>query len=772
MTRSSSLLSREEKHLILARARYQGAAFRQPTETQSFAKSYRRGQHFAGGRIPERIVEMLKTHAVGIDLGTTYSSIAYLNEHGEPVTLANQEGELATPSVVLFEGDIPIVGTEALRNAISYPEYVVENSKRFIGTPGHTWSIKGRSYTPEDIATLILKKLLSAAANSLGPVDRATITVPAQFSNTQRELTAEAGRRAGLKHVDIINEPIAAALCYVLGTEGLWFTELAEEQRILVYDLGGGTFDLALVKYRKDEVSVIASDGDLNLGGINWNTLLVDSVSELFKKEFGSDPRSDRISRQSLANEVESTKRSLSVRPRAVLTCQHAGQRKTYQIEQAQFAKIAQPLVDRTARITQDLLKNHKMGWAHVDVILTTGGASRMPMIRDALKTLGGRTLNTSLSPDQSIVHGATYYSGMLLTNNAYVKSILNPAASERLSQMRHRSVNARALGILVRGEQTNKRTPHYLIPANSTLPASTTRICGTVIENQRRVNLHIVESGTSTDAECAILGSCVIEDLPAQLPEGSEIAVTIRYDEQARVHVSARDVTSGKEASTVLVRPENLSAMAVETPPEPPRQESPPKFSVTKKMEPVDPSLGPIASEPQAKKGETERSNSAAPIDFPLPASSLLEDSDRPIPLCDRCDEPLDAHGKCQKCRSASSRRANRDPQKQPGRKGPSNVKQTHDAPSSDDGRTRSSGQTRRPAGKPKPAVADDDIAMVGMTDRGDNTRVPPKPKRSEPPFAAIPPLPPADKRPKDVPPKKSDPEESDDDDFWQLLD
>ena len=349
---------------------------------------------------------MLKTHAVGIDLGTTYSCISYLNEHGEPVTLPNQEGELSTPSVVLFDkGGEVVVGTEALRNAVVKPTRVVQNSKRYMGDLSRKWEIDGRAYTPIDVSTLILKKLLSAAEEQIGKIEEAVITVPAQFGDIQRQWVMEAGKRAGLSKVDMINEPVAAALCYVLGTEGLWFTELAEEQRILVYDLGGGTFDLSLVKYHKNEVKVIASSGDLNLGGIDWNRTLLDAIAKQFIKEFKVDPRSDPQSLQFLALEVENTKRSLTVRPKAALTCQHDGHRKSYQVEQTQFESLTKPMVSRTCDITQAMLKDNKMGWAHVDVILTVGGSSRMPMVRNALKQLGGRTLNTSLSPDQSIAH-------------------------------------------------------------------------------------------------------------------------------------------------------------------------------------------------------------------------------------------------------------------------------------------------------------------------------------------------------------------------------
>ncbi|MGH7130072.1 MAG: Hsp70 family protein, partial [Planctomycetaceae bacterium] len=311
----------------------------------------------------------------------------------------------------------------------------------------------------------------------------------------------------------------------------------------------------------------IASDGDLNLGGIDWNQQLLDAIARQFAKEFRSDPRDDAESLQALALEVEQTKRSLSSRPRAALMCQHDGCRKTYQVEQSQFETLTRPLVDRTEEITGRMVREFarkqtggdRAGWALVNVVLTTGGASRMPMIRGMLQRLSGATLNTSLSPDLSIAHGATYYAGMLLTNSKFARSILNPAATDRLRRVRQRSVNARGLGILVRDMKTNKRVPHYLIPANTTLPAAVTQEFGTIVPNQRRVHLQIIESGTSPEQPPVVLGDCVIDDLPRNLPVASRVAVTIRYDDQARVHVSAQDVASGKQATIEIIRQENL---------------------------------------------------------------------------------------------------------------------------------------------------------------------------------------------------------------------
>jgi molecular chaperone DnaK len=753
---------------------------------------------------------MLKTHAVGIDLGTTYSCISYLNEHGEPVTLANQEGELSTPSVVLFdEGGEVVVGTEALRNTVVKPLRVVQNSKRYMGDLERKWVVDDRAYTPIDIATLVLKKLLTAAEEQIGKIEQAVITVPAQFSDIQRQWVVEAGRRAGLSKVDMINEPVAAALCYVLGTEGLWFTELAEEQRIMVYDLGGGTFDLSLVKYHKNEVKVIASSGDLNLGGIDWNRTLLDAIAKQFVKEFKVDPRSDPESLQFLALEVENTKRSLTVRPKAALTCQHGGQRKSYQIEQAQFESLTKPMVSQTCDITQAMLKDNKMGWAHVDVILTVGGASRMPMVRNALKQLGGRTLNTSLSPDQSIAHGATYYAGMLLTNNDFAKSILNEDVSARLASITQQSVNARGLGVLVRDENNN-RVPHYQIPVNTPLPTSITHQFGTVSPNQKRVHLKIVESGTKADEQYVELGTCIIEDLPPDLPENSQIKVKISYDEQARVHIDATDVTSGKRATTEIVREESVvvqegvatssatipaaapevtdwQSSEIKTPATPRKENTPPplkpKKATSKKVTP-----NPISQEIVIEESRTGPVSAEIDLGDAL-LEDELEDAGMPVPLCNKCGESLDHRGACPACSKAKAARASTgNPRKRKVKVRPTEV------------RSGSSGKTPRTASGDKPTkrvssgpksspaipLDDDEILELEFSDNSKKNESPttekrrkiqPKKARSGGPSVKAPPLPPSlsgknEKSSKSGTMKKGGLSADGEEEFWQLVD
>ena len=634
---------------------------------------------------------MQTTHAVGIDLGTTYSCISYLNEHGEPVTLPNQEGELATPSAVLFDDESIVVGTEALRNAIARPNRVIQNAKRFMGNPDKFYKIAATKYRPVDIASYVLRKLLTAAEDRIGPVEQAVITVPAQFSDAQRHATIQAGHRAGLQRVDIINEPVAAALCYVLGGESLAFSELAADQRIMVYDLGGGTFDLSMVRYTRDEVSVIATAGDLELGGIDWTKRLQNAIADQFRKEFTTDPRDDPESLQFLRLEAEQTKRSLTVRPRAAMTCQHEGHRKSYQVEQKNFEKLTKPLVDRTVKITKDMLKGNKMGWAHVDVLLTTGGASRMPMIRDSLKTLSGRTLNTTLSPDHSISHGAAFYAGMLLSQSRTAKSILTRKASDRLASVKQQSVNARGLGILVR-DKSGERVPYYLIPPNTTLPVAKVQRFGTVSPNQQRVHLQIVESGTSEEKPHVKLGDCVIHDLPPDLPEFSEIEVTIQYDDQARVHVSARDIASGKEAATQIIRQENLVSQleqAVEA-----------KEAEKANPKPGSPKAGTNTFVPVIPAEDAKAQNA---IDSPL--DSAVE----PIPLCNECGEPLDHRGRCDACHAEDAQPTPKPPRR-PKARGAQPARKPGEKKRSANARPPAAKQTQKPA-EPTSDDSDDEF-------------------------------------------------------------
>ncbi|TWT58354.1 Chaperone protein DnaK [Thalassoglobus neptunius] len=636
-----------------------------------------------------------RVHPIGIDLGTTYSCISHLTPSGQPVPIPNSEGELSTPSVVLFDGDEVVVGTEALRNAVMMPDRVVRHAKRFMGDPNKTWIMDHKVYRPKDISAFILKKLLESAEERLGRIHCAVITVPAQFSDVQRQLTVEAGLEAGLDRVDIINEPVATAMCHVL-SDGMWFAELANEQTVMVFDLGGGTFDLSLVRYNQNEVTVIASGGDLRLGGLDWNKVLEEFACDRYVEDSISDPRIDRESMQALATEIEQVKRSLSVRPRASILVQHDGRRKTFAISRETFEMLSKGLVDRTEEITRQMLKDHKLGWAHVDSVLVTGGASRMPMVREMLQNISGTTLNTTLSPDQSIANGAAYYAGMLLSGQRLQQSSLDDTASARLQNFQQRSVTGRGLGILIRDPETDLLRPHYLIPSNTQLPCIYKQDFGTVRENQKRVHLHIVESGASQGEEFVELGDCLIDDLPPNLPMKSPISVTIGYNEQGRLRVSAIETTSGREARATIVRPGETETAPPEAPvddqvlnddfemdldtelDQEPEQSQPPVSAPSLERERSAPMQGSSSADELAHssvpmKSAVEKKAAASAVKTSTPKTSRssrkkappklksttqLERAERPIPLCNQCGHPLDKQHRCQNCSKSSSRK------------------------------------------------------------------------------------------------------------------
>ncbi|QDT39537.1 Hsp70 family protein [Stratiformator vulcanicus] len=551
------------------------------------------------------------TPAVGIDLGTTYSTIACLNDHGEPITVPNIDGEFSTPSVLLYENGEVIVGTHALRTAVANPERVIQESKRFMGDDEKQWVIDGRTFTPVDVAAEILGFLLATVEQQTGPVKHAVITVPVMFGDAQRRATIEAAHLAGLEKVDLINEPVAAALCHVLGSEGLWFTELAETQRIFVFDLGGGTLDLSIVQYNPQSVSVIAGAGDLKLGGNDWNRRLIGGLSKEFEREFGSDPKSDLSSLQTLTNEIEAAKRSLTSRNRVPVTIQHGGERKTYEVRREQFERMTAKLVERAEKRTLALLKRKKFGWAHIDTVLTTGGASRMPMIREMLKRLSGTTLNTALSPDLSVAHGACYFAGILLSNNDFARSLISSEqAAENSRQVSARTiamkqVSGRSLGVLVRDTSGHRLIPHYVIPKDTPLPAEVTFEVATIIPSQKQVRLPVIEEQEDepdSASQFNPIGRCELIDLPAGLDTGTPLDVTIRYDRNAVVNVTVKERSSGRTGDARL-RANHVDDSAPSNPP----SSTPTADSISLKNPP-----------PKPRRTRTKPTTTAAPSDRP----------------------------------------------------------------------------------------------------------------------------------------------------------
>ncbi len=436
-------------------------------------------------------------------------------------------------------------------------------------------------------------------------------------------------------------------------------------------------------------------------------------------------------------------------------------------------------LVKRTEEITIRLVKEHALrvaggdlrraitddrpGWQMIDAVLITGGSSRMPMIRKMLQRISGTTLNTSLSPDQSICHGASYYAGMLLSNAGFAQSLLSNDARDRLAKVRQRSVNARALGVLVRDPLSGKRIPHYMLPANTPLPCEFREVYGTIVPNQKRVQVHIVESGTSDDDDPIELGACVIQQLPADLPAASLIEVTIRYDAEARVHVSARDVTSGQVATAEIVRPENL----VKTP-------EPQASEVT--LVDAGRQSGARVSTAGAKPSQLQ-STSIVPCapktvqPKQTAGSRRLATSDRPLPLCNACGELLNARGLCPHCGANPPA-----PQRKRRPVVPAGGQKAGKVPTPGDSVVKTRRQGQPPAGPAgRPAVVSGPVPPLHDEDVLELT--PPKPRTPakgipvppQTPAVPVPQVRPAAKRRRKRP--TSDPLAAGEDEFWDIV-
>lgn len=351
---------------------------------------------------------------VGIDLGTTFSAIAYLDEHGKPITIPNGDGELTTPSAVLFDasGEV-VVGREARRVALSEPDRVAEDVKRYMGDPTFPKSFDGKKLSPPAISALILKKLKQDAERRIGPIDGAVITVPAYFDEGRRQATAAAGQIGGLRVLDIINEPTAAALAYAYALLIKSSQSESGERTVVVYDLGGGTFDVTVLRIRGKDLTVLATAGDVRLGGRDWDERLFSHMAEQFMARHGLDPRDDPMSRQALMLQAEEVKKILSNRPQTRFVVTHAGKSFNGQLTREQFDEMTADLLYRSETRLERVMEQAQLDWSKIDQLLATGGSTRMPQVQEMLTRVSGKAPDLSLSPDEAVAQGAAIYAAM-----------------------------------------------------------------------------------------------------------------------------------------------------------------------------------------------------------------------------------------------------------------------------------------------------------------------------------------------------------------------
>ena len=468
--------------------------------------------------------------AVGIDLGTTNSVVAVL-EGGEPTVIANAEGNRTTPSIVAFKGQEVLVGELAKRQAITNPDNTVRSIKRHIGT---NWkeSFEGKDYTPQEISARILQKLKRDAESYLGDdVTDAVITVPAYFNDAERQATKEAGQIAGLNVLRIINEPTAASLSYGL--------ENNEDQKILVFDLGGGTFDVSILEISEGVFEVKSTSGDSKLGGDDWDQRVMDWLIEKFKSSTGIDLSNDKMAIQRVQEAAEKAKIELSSTSETeinlpFITANDAGpQHLLEKLSRSEFEKITADLVERTKEPVENALSDAGMKFSDIDHVILVGGSTRMPSVQQLVKSLTGKDPHKGVNPDEVVASGAAIQAGVLKGD---VKDVLLL------------DVTPLTLGVETKGGIMTK-----MIERNTTIPTNRSEVFSTAENNQTQVEIHILQGEREMASGNKSLGRFTLTDIPAAMAGTPQIEVTFDIDANGIVNVNAKDLGTGKEQAITI---------------------------------------------------------------------------------------------------------------------------------------------------------------------------------------------------------------------------
>lgn len=473
----------------------------------------------------------MNTRAVGIDLGTTFSAIAHVNKYGVPEVIHNAEGERITPSVVLFEGDEVIVGTYAKQSAVAYPEQVVEFIKRHMGEDDFTFEYRGEQYTPERLSGFILAKLKHDAELRLGhKIEQAVITVPAYFGERQRRATIKAGEHAGLKVLKLINEPTAAAFAYGLGNT-------TQNRRVLVFDLGGGTFDVSIIDFKGKDLVVIATNGDHQLGGKDWDDVLIRYAADQFRARHGIDPLDDLAAYHDLRQKCTNAKLSLSKRPKVSLFYDYKGKILRLEITREKFEDLTSGLVARCEALTREVLDDAHQNISDIDTVVLAGGSTRMPMVREMIRKYFDKEPATDINPDECVAYGAA------LTAAIEAAKLAGEAPPV---DIRTHDVTSHSLGMVVyrEGQLRNSK----IIEKNSRIPSERTRDdYVTTHDGQSTMDLWLVQGESSDPVECNVLGHFEFYGIPMRPAGKSRLSVTFRYNANGIVEVEAMDLDSGQ---------------------------------------------------------------------------------------------------------------------------------------------------------------------------------------------------------------------------------
>ncbi|MFD0672106.1 molecular chaperone DnaK [Cohnella sp. GCM10027633] len=480
---------------------------------------------------------------IGIDLGTTNSCVAVM-EGGEAVVIPNAEGNRTTPSVVGFKKDGErVVGETAKRQAITNPDRTISSIKRHIGT-SHKESIDGKAYSPQEISAIILQKLKADAEAYLGqPVTQAVITVPAYFNDSQRQATKDAGSIAGLEVLRIVNEPTAAALAYGL--------EKSEDQTILVFDLGGGTFDVSILELGDGFFEVKATSGDNHLGGDDFDQIVMEWLSNEFKKEHGIELLKDKSAVQRLKDAAEKAKKELSgvlsttISLPFITVVDGVPQHLELTLSRAKFDELTASLVERTMAPTRQALSDAGMTPADLHKVVLVGGSTRIPAVVEAIKKLTGKEPHKGVNPDEVVALGAAVQAGVLTGD---VKDVVLL------------DVTPLSLGIETAGGVLTK-----MIDRNTTIPTSKSQVYSTYADMQTQVEIHVLQGERAMAKDNKTLGRFILSDIPAAPRGVPQIEVTFDIDANGIVNVSALDKGTGKSQKITITSSSGLSKDEIE---------------------------------------------------------------------------------------------------------------------------------------------------------------------------------------------------------------
>ena len=541
---------------------------------------------------------------VGIDLGTTFSAVAHLDSDGRPWTILNSDGDLTTPSVVYFDTSGAVVGKEAVAAGEFEPDRLAQFAKRDIGEAAFNKEIRGQRLPAEVLQAIILKRLKSDAELKLGGIKKVVITVPAFFNEPCRKATQDAGRLAGLEVLDIINEPTAAAICF--GIQQGFLSEDGTsrgQEKILIYDLGGGTFDVTLMDIDGAKFTALATAGDVYLGGVDWDDRLVIHLAEAFQVEHDVDLFDDPVARQMLMQKAAETKHSLSTRESVTVFVSYEGRRMKHEVTRATFEELTADLLDRTLMTVNKLLREAKVEFKDLTRLLLVGGSTRMPAVTEMLERETGLQADRSLSPDESVAHGAAIYAGLLMKTGA-----------ERINGMSVTNVSSHDLGILGVERETGRKRRSTMIPRNTQLPIKARKTFPTLRDNQRSVEVNVIEGGDSSGNNSTAIGKCQVKGLPENLPAKTPVQVTFKYGSDGRLTVQARLPTIDKDAEMTIQRAAGLSEEAI-----------------AKWLELVESGLpdssveAPAAPASAASEPETKTTAEPAPVADPQPSEQVV---------------------------------------------------------------------------------------------------------------------------------------------------